>query len=162
MIYIRQKTKQIMTLIAQKAQHCEKIKRQQAETFTSLVNHEICSPINSTLICVSLILDLVHKFENLPLAFVSDLKVYTNCMTSHLSLSMSFVQDMLDIDHMVVGSLYLNNEVFNPQNALDAINVIFQPLAQKKGIILTVKTESFLRPPDFAGETQQENGYAVK
>ena len=47
------------------------MKRQQAETFTSLVSHEIRTPLTSTTFFLKLMLDLLLKYPNLPEAFVN-------------------------------------------------------------------------------------------
>ena len=70
-IFIREKTKQVKNMLDQVVLREENVKRQQAETFTSLVSHEIRTPLNSTIFFLKLILTLILKYPNLPEAFVN-------------------------------------------------------------------------------------------
>ena len=83
---------------------------------------------------------------------MSEFKKYANCIVSQVTLTLTFVEDMLDVNQLIEGAFSLNLERFNPNKVLKMIEVIFQPQARAKGIELTATVENFLMPPDFASE----------
>ena len=96
-IYIRDKTKQVETLFSQITLQEEKVKRQQANSFSSLVSHEIRTPLNSVMFFLRLILNLILSYPQLPPKFEAELQKYCGYMQSQLTLSLTFVEDMLDL-----------------------------------------------------------------
>lgn len=69
-IFLQEKTKPVNNLFKQIAYQEEKVKRQQAESFTSLVSHEMRTPLNNTIFFLNLILTNVQKYPNLASEFV--------------------------------------------------------------------------------------------
>ena len=51
-------------------------------------------------------------------------------MMSQLTLSLTFVEDMLDVNQLIEGAFSLNLERFNPNKVLEMIEIIFQPQAE--------------------------------
>ena len=60
---------------------------------------------------------------------MNEFKKYANCIMSQLTFSLSFVEDMLDVNQLIEGAFRLNLERFNPNKVLEMIEVIFQPQA---------------------------------
>ena len=75
-IFFHDKTKQVQNLLNQITLREEKVKRQQAESFSSLVSHEIRTPLNSVIFFLRLILTLILSYPELPEQFVQELHKY--------------------------------------------------------------------------------------
>ena len=96
-IFVRDKTKQVENLFTQIALREEKVKRQQAESFSSLISHETRTPLNSAVFFLRMILTLIQSYPGLPKTFEKDLQKYCSYILSQLTLSLTFVDDMLDL-----------------------------------------------------------------
>lgn len=70
-------------------------------------------------------------------------------MQSQLTLSLTFVDDMLDLSQIGAGVFSLTVSDFDPNNVFKMIQEIFQPQANSKNIELTATTTYFLNPPNF-------------
>ena len=103
----------------------EKVKRQQAESFSSLVSHEIRTPLNSVLFFIHLILSLLLTYPDLPEKFVQELHKYCDYMQSQLTLSLTFVDDMLDLNQIGEGVFSLTLNPFDPNKVFKMIEEIF-------------------------------------
>ena len=80
---------------------------------------------------------------------MDEFKKYADCIMSQLTLSLTFVDDMLDVNQLIEGVFSLNLARFNPNKVLKMTEVIFQPQARAKGIELTATVEKCLIPPNF-------------
>ena len=69
-IFFRDKTKQVENLLNQITLRKEKMKQQQAKSFSSLVSHEIRTPVNTVIFFLRLILTLILSYPELPEQFV--------------------------------------------------------------------------------------------
>ena len=125
------------------------MKQQQAVSFSSLVSHEIRTPLNSAIFFLRLILTMIITCPELPEQFSKALKRHCDCMQSQLTLSLTFVDDMLDLSQIGAGVFSLTVSDFDPNNVFKMIQEIFQPQANSKNIELTATTTYFLNPPNF-------------
>ena len=68
-------------------------------------------------------------------------------MKSQLELTLTFVEDMLDMKQMKSGVFHLQARDFNPNEVLSLIEAIFRPQANEKGIKLTTEVVEQLHAP---------------
>lgn len=61
------------------------------------------TPLNNTIFFLNLILTLVLKYPDLASEFVRELQKYSSFMMSQLTLSLTFVDDILDLNQLRQG-----------------------------------------------------------
>ena len=129
----------------------ERVKRQQAEVFSSSISHEIRTPLNSILFFLNLVKKILLKFPQLPNEFTTEVTKYINLSMSQLTFSLTFVDDVLDLHQYgrarVSDAFSLSMAAFNPNKVLNTIRDVFKPQAEAKGIGLIVQTTQDLDLP---------------
>ena len=89
------------------------------------MSHEIRTPLNSVLFFIHLILSLLLTYPDLPEKFVQELHKYCDYMQSQLTLSLTFVDDMLDLNQIGEGVFSLTLNPFDPNKVFKMIEEIF-------------------------------------
>lgn len=83
------------------------------------------TPLNSTIFFIKMIIALLKTYQHLPDNFVTELKNYCSLMTSQVTLSLTFVDDMLDLSQYNEGVFSQSVSIFNPNKVLKMIEAIF-------------------------------------
>ena len=115
------------------------------------------TPLGTVIYFLKQILEIMDK-ENLPQSFHAKVARYFNFMESQLELTLTFVEDMLDIKQMRQGVFHLQKKRFDPNELLKLIHAIFRPQAKDRGIELTTSAVEYLSPP---GDGDKYNGFTL-
>ena len=93
-------------------------------------------------------MELVKKWKGqLPAEFVIAVEKNFSFMMSQLTLSTTFVEDLLDMKQLQEGVFRLMKDPFNPGEVIELMEQIFQPQVTQKGIKLTSTFWHDLEPP---------------
>ena len=111
------------------------------------------TPLGTVIFFLKQILEIMDK-ETLPQSFHNKVARYFSFMESQLELTLTFVEDMLDINQMREGVFHLQKngliwekKKFDPNELLKLIHAIFRPQAKDRGIELKTSVVEYLSPP---------------
>lgn len=95
--------------------------------FLATMSHEIRSPLNAVLGCVTLLLDSSLDKEQ---------RLYANTAREAGTALLSTINDILDFSKIEAGQMVLENHSFEPDKVVAQVLQILAPKAQEKGIQL--------------------------
>ena len=124
-IYLRDVTKKINCKMEQIVEQEERTKLQQSENFKSSVSHEMRTPLNSAIFFLRQVIAMFAAYENLPADFTKEALKLCSFMMSQLTLTTTFVDDLLDMKQIHEGVFTLQTAPFNPNEVLELIQAIF-------------------------------------
>ena len=105
-IYMRDATKKVKARLQQMIHLEERANAQQTESFTQTLSHEMRTPLASTLFFLRQVLQMTLP---LPTGESAQASKYLQFMLSQLTLTMSFVEDLLDLRLLRAGIFSLTN-----------------------------------------------------
>src|SRR5579872_4698189 len=119
------------TVLAQKADDLERANQYKSE-FLANMSHELRTPLNSSLILAKILAD--NRTGNLT---AEQVKFAQTISTSGNDL-LAIINDILDLSKIEAGKVELAPEHVALTRTLDTLHQAFQPIAQSKGLQLTV------------------------
>ena len=96
------------------------------------------TPLQTIVQFLNMLTSLIESQHfNLPKQYVDPVKKYYGFMNGQINLTLTFVEDLLDMKQLKEGAFGLSLQPFDPKEVLQLIEAIFQPSARNKRIDLS-------------------------
>ena len=112
-VHICDATKQVQVEMLSLQRHEQYLKQQQAESFTSMISHEMRAPLLSMIYFLEQIMSILIASRP-ACESLAQAKHYNDIMMSQFSFIESFIQDLINLRQICNGDFNLENAQFNP------------------------------------------------
>ena len=110
--------------------------QKQAESYRSTINHEMRTPLEASQQILIKTLNTLEQSEQLTPEIFQKVVEWIRLSISSITLTHSFVQDLLGVNQLNRNSMTLAKDLFDPNEVFAFIQAIFEPMIAAKGLKL--------------------------
>ena len=132
-VYVRNRTKKVREKLHSLLRREEIHSRQQAENFSSVISHEMRTPLLNIIFFLKRVLGMLGK-ERFNKNMIIQCTQYCQMSLGQLEFLGGFIDDLLDLGMIKSGTFSLKEEQFDILSVVKLILKIFSPQAKAKNV----------------------------